>query len=112
MRCNVLSIIIMLSGIALSGTASAADSDLDITINVVGPNQNIQGSIENRITIPKNQADHQLAGAGSNSPGNPDESQDSETEQSTQQTQDSTTQTQQQEQQATQDATQQTEPDN
>ncbi|WP_455380483.1 hypothetical protein [Acidihalobacter prosperus] len=98
----------ILSGLAMASPAQASNSDLDITINVVGPHQNIQGTIENHIKIPENH-DHQLINQADNAGA---ESHDHEgmSEQSSEASQQS--QEQQQIQQDAQNASEQDQPDN
>lgn len=125
MRRNILATWLIVSGIAaFSPSAFAAGSDLDITINVVGPNQDVQGAIENHIAIPE--GDRQLAprgsasesiGAGSGASESTSqlgeagqETQDS-VQQSTQQAQDSAQQSTQESAQQSQESAQQAQQD-
>ncbi|WP_156782174.1 hypothetical protein [Acidihalobacter aeolianus] len=122
MRRYTLATWIMLAGLAvMSPSAFAAGNDLDITINVVGPNQDVQGAIENHIAIPEGDrklAPHRSAPEGIGAqPGSSTDtaSQLGETgqkaqdsvQQSTQQAQDSAQQSAQQAQDSAQQSTQQ-----
>lgn len=100
----------MLSGLTVSSLAYAGSNDLDITINVVGPHQDIQGTIENHIKIPTNHA-HQIINqandAGTESHNHEHPSISDQSNEASQQSQE-----QQQVQQDAQNATEQNHPDN
>ncbi|AOU99404.1 hypothetical protein BI364_17045 [Acidihalobacter yilgarnensis] len=140
MRRTTLATMILLTGMAMTSAAHAAGDNLDITINVVGPNQDVQGAIENHISIPggdhglirhtsgaeASSAAHESSETSAQAGGGPrQQAQESsqqvqessqQAQQSSQQAQESSQQTQQQAQQQAQqeaqDATTQGQPDN